>query len=170
MNIFLQKLREYYDTLFPLITNENIVRRTFVFYTLLYLSLFFTGFSIGAISASNLTLTIVLYLFFGLTASNFILSHKSPNPKYIFSQFSGFNLFVCAFIIYFGFIFLLGSFMFAFNINLSEFRYANIITLILLGILFIFLFGILFHYIKNGSKGIYRFVSTKAKKNVTSRK
>lgn len=170
MNNFLTKAREYYDTLFPLITDENIVRRTFVFYTLFYLSLFFTGFAIGAVSISNLALTIVLYLFFCLTASNFILSHKAPNPKYIFSQFSGFNLFICAFILYFGFIFLLGSFIFAFNINLSEFRYANIITLILLSILFIFLFGILFHYIKNGSKGIYRFVSAKAKKNVTSKK
>ncbi len=87
MNNFLTKAREYYDTLFPLITDENIVRRTFVLYTLLYLSLFFTGFAIGAVSISNLALTIVLYLFFGLTASNFILSHKAPNPKYIFNQF-----------------------------------------------------------------------------------
>ncbi len=166
MNNFLSKLREYYDTLFPIITDENIARRTIIFYVLLYLSLFFTGYTIGAVSVSNLTLTIVLYLFLGLTASNFILSNKKPDPVYFFNMFNGngFNLFIALFILYVGFIFLLGSFIFAFNINLYEFKYANILVIILLIIFLIFSLIIFFYYIRNGIKGMFNFIQRKTKK------
>ncbi len=164
MNNFLQKFREYYETLFPMITDENIVRRTMIFYTLLYLSLFFTGYSIGALSVSNLALTIVLYLFFGLTASNFILSKRIPYPAYFFNLFHGFNLFIALYMLYVGFIFLLESFIFAFDINIYEFKYANIFIITLLSIFLILSLIIFFHYIKNGLKEIFHFIQQKTKK------
>lgn len=169
MKNFFIRIREYYDTLFPAVTDENIVRRTFIFYALLYLSLFFTGFSIGTVSVSNLALTIVLYIFFGLTAGNFITSHKHPNPAHILRQCKGYNLFICIFILYCGLIFLLGTYLFAFDINLADFKYSNVITFIFLIIFLMFPLGVLIHCLKNGTVGIYRFISKK-RKNVTQGK
>lgn len=170
MNNFLTELREYYDTLFPIITDENIARRTIIFYALLYLSLFFTGYSVGQPSASIILFTVLSYLLFGLTTRSFILSKQKPDPVHFFKFLKGFNLFIALFMLYIGLVFLFGSFLNAFDINLLDWNYGYIIALILLAVFLIFSFIILFYYIGKGTKGAFSFMKKKAYKNVTSNK
>lgn len=170
MNIFLTKVREYYDSYFPMINKENIAKRTVIFYALLYLSLFFTGYSVGITSTSTIVITVLLYLYFGLTARSFILSKQKPAPAHFFKLLKGFNLLTALFIFYIGLIFLFGSFLNAFGISLLDWKYGYIIALILLTVFLIFSFVVLFYYIGKGTKVAFTFIKKKTYKNVTSKK
>lgn len=157
---------EYFDMFFPAITEENIARRTIVLYALLYVSLFFTGLSLGSISVSNLAFAVVLYLFFGLTASSFIVANRFPNPAIIIKDIHGFKLFIFGYVAYVCLLILISVFVFAFYPNYSEFYGANILTILYIVGFVVCPLIVALYYLITGASSIYHFFQKRLNKKM----
>lgn len=94
------KIYDFFNNYFPPITEENIIRRTFIFYGMLFLFLFSIPIVQKNLSLLTFGILSISLFFLVVNVLSFITSKNIPNFLLLFTYFKGFKLFMFIYVIY----------------------------------------------------------------------
>ena len=94
------KIYNFFSNYFPSVTEENIIRRTFIFYGILFLFLFSIPIVQKNLSLLTFGILSISLFFLVVNVLSFITSKSIPNFLLLITYFKGFKLFMFIYVVY----------------------------------------------------------------------
>lgn len=94
------KIYNFFSNYFPSVTEENIIRRTFIFYGILFLFLFSIPIVQKNLSLLTFGILSISLFFLVVNVLSFITSKSIPNFLLLITYFKGFKLFIFIYVVY----------------------------------------------------------------------